>query len=142
MALMPLLSHAVRRQVSIALVVAALAISAARSGMAESPELNGGTLLDWCTSAPGSFGDASCTLYIAGFVHGVDIGQSGRTAGPICLPPEFTPAEARAIFIRVMRIAPIGSERVDVALGAALGSQYPCPQAIISHSREAPKARP
>ena len=94
----------------------------------------GNTLRTWCDSASATWGDMACSLYIAGFVHGITAVQDRKT-GVICLPTDLTPIEAREVYRRHAR----SLDRLDVrardvfrnadmslALALALSLQYPC----------------
>ncbi len=97
---------------------------------ADTLSVTGETLFEWCTSKPQSIEDGYCGLYIAGFVQGAAL-SAGKDN--LCLPAEFTPAEARAVFIRTIRSLKepqsrfLLGQRLDEALGAILGMTFRCP---------------
>jgi hypothetical protein len=107
------------------LLVFTLSIVVARANTS----VTGETLFKWCTSEPQSIENGYCDLYIAGFVQGANI-SNGKDN--ICLPAEFTPAEAREVFIRTVRSLKepqskfLLSQRLDEALGATLGMTFRC----------------
>jgi Rap1a immunity proteins len=87
-------------------------------------------LFQWCTSKDRSIGDLSCTLYIGGFVNGLMVAGGKDSDAVMCLPDGFTGDEARAVFIRKMRLmgkdSSLWDASVDLALTASLASAFPC----------------
>jgi len=95
-------------------------IPGASVGQPTEPCLDGKVLYEWCLGKSRSIEDASCTLYIAGFVHGAMIERKNK--GMLCLPERLTAEEARAIFVRTMRTTEdlLMNESIDTALAASL----------------------
>jgi hypothetical protein len=112
---------------SIALLVVTLLVQSTGVSRADEPDIASKTMLKWCTDDPQTLGDVSCMLYVVGFVQALEIASSESKTLDICLPRNFTPAEARAVFIRTLRNIPqFQEERPDAALWASLGLAYPC----------------
>jgi hypothetical protein len=115
---------------ALSLVIAIIA-STAFDARAD-PSATGKGLFEWCTSKPYSPEDAACSMYIAGFVHGFMVASAKDKTNILCLPAGFTPDEARAIFLRIMRSLDeqgpnfLTDERVDLALAATLGINFHC----------------
>jgi hypothetical protein len=97
---------------------------------ANANNLTAKVLFDWCNGEPESFGDNACTLYISGFVHGIQsVTKLGNSSDKICLSDSFAPAEGRAVFMRIMRKVP---KLLDLpmapVLWGVLSTQYSCPK--------------
>jgi hypothetical protein len=107
-----------------------------------SEAMTGKDLFAWC-AGDNAVENASCMLYITGFVHGMK--SSKELNGIACLPDNLTGLEATEIFTRTMRN--IGGAAVsgkaaateanpffigppDAAVAAALGMQFKCPAEI------------
>jgi len=97
---------------------------------ADASSFTGKKLFEWCTSKPQSLGDVSCDIFITGFVQGAMLASGKDKSGEVCLPAGFTPAEARAVFVRTMREPRLNLfMEVDggLALAATLGMTFRCP---------------
>jgi hypothetical protein len=111
------------------LALVASLVFLANSARAETPTLTGKEMREWCTSPIGSAQDDFCNLYMAGFVQGAGAATGNSHTGEICLPPNFTGAEGRQVFLRMMRTAGTMNspdEQVDTVVGAALAAAFPC----------------
>jgi hypothetical protein len=100
----------------------------------------GNDLLMRCISKD-AIEQVACTLYIAGFVHGMQLGDELR--GEICLPKNLTGMEATTVFVEALneissssgtgqKIRPEDNPFLtgpqNAALAAALGMKFHCPQ--------------
>jgi len=102
-------------------------VSVQTAAYADQKPLTAGEMFQWCTADVDSAGDVFCTFYMSGFSNGAGASRGGSNSGEICLPPGFTGAETRAIFIRRMRQLPtLANKAVDAVVGAALSVQFPC----------------
>jgi hypothetical protein len=64
-------------------------------------------LFDACSdSSVDSEGDIFCSSYLSGFVAGMIVGLAEASHGDVCLPRHFMGAEARAVFLRIVRTDP------------------------------------
>lgn len=114
-----------KHMINAALPVALALAASPQQGNAET--ITAKTLFEWCTSEPRSLGDALCTMYISGFVHGAKLAVGADRSGLLCLPAAFTGVEGREVFVRVMRtVEVLSNERPDTALAAALSVEFGC----------------
>jgi hypothetical protein len=44
-----------------------------------------------------------CAMHISGFVYGAGEARENSISGIICLPPDFTGADGKALFFRIVR---------------------------------------
>lgn len=90
-----------------------------------------------CLASDDSELHAACILYVAGFMSALwavqannggiqQLPDAGTDKG-MCIPEYYTPAEAEALFIRVVRSAPaVASMPAHMVLYSSLAVQFPC----------------
>jgi hypothetical protein len=117
------------RLIALAILMVALNTAHAQTGK---------DLLDVCRSN-NPIERTSCTLYISGFVHGLQAAQDLN--GEICIPNSLTGNEAASIFTgtlaeietaakdgRALSANPFFNSPQNAALAAALGMKFRCPR--------------
>lgn len=84
-------------------------------------------MLKWCTSEAGSEGSNLCDAYVGGFINALQVVSAQSKLPTICLPKNFAPIEAKAVYMRMLRTVPALQELPpDVALWTALSAQFDC----------------
>ena len=109
-------------------IFAALIILVVPPVTADAHDITAGEMSAWCTSPSGSDPRLVCDSYTKGFVDAVSADVAMSKPAGICLPPQFTAAEAEDVFVRMVRTYPkMESGTPQTVLWAALSHQYPCP---------------
>jgi hypothetical protein len=113
------------RRAALALLVPIFAISFGPSARSVEPHnMTAKELLFACSSAHDSNDYPVCLVFMNGF----DAGAKATLATvPWCLPPDLTMEESILAFVRVMHTHPqLLTEKLSIAVGAALVTAYPC----------------
>lgn len=120
-----------------------LLVAAATSARAQT----GRDLLGVCISKD-PIQQASCTVYISGFLHGLQAGEDLKDE--ICIPKGTTSNDAKSVFVETMAYAELAAalntgpgqfaikyftDAQNEALAAALARKFGCPHAGLRKTR-------
>ncbi len=115
-------------------LIIALAIPLGSLARAEAKTMTAGELFEACTSTIKT-ASGVCTVYMAGFMAGMNVEQLTRGDGPqkVCMPEGITGERVKAVFEGFMRDYPKmqkGEAEPSLTIGFALFRAYPCPGTI------------